>query len=66
MVVKKKQDSLYKASLLNKRNPTSINAQNLKKPQIEQINTYQKELFELILGEIDEIKNSVEDKKIHE
>ena len=52
-----------KASLLNKRNPTNANAQKLKKAKKEQTNTYQKEQLEYIRGQIDKIRNSIEDRQ---
>ena len=50
-------------SLCNKRNPTNVNAQKLKKGQKELINAYQKEQIEYIQEQINKIRNSVEDKQ---
>ena len=50
------------ASLCNKRNPTNANAQKLK-TQRELINAYQKEQIEYIQGQINKIRNSVEDRQ---
>ena len=54
---------MKRASLLNKRNSTNVNAQKLKKTQRELTNTYQKEQ-EFIQGQINKTRNSVEDKTI--
>ena len=48
------------ASLLKKRNPTNANAQELKK---ERTNTYEKERLEYIQGQINKIRNLVEDRQ---
>ena len=50
------------ASLCNKRNLTNAKAQKLK-AQSELINTYQKEQIEYIQGQINKIRNSVEDRQ---
>ena len=50
-------------SLCNKRNPTNANTQKLKKAQREIINAYQKEQIEYIQGQINKIRNAVEDRK---
>ena len=41
----------------------NANERNLKKPQRELINTYQKEQFKYIQGQIDKIRNSIEDRQ---
>ena len=51
------------ASLFNKGNPTNVNAQKLKKAQRELIIAYPKEQIEYILGQINEIRKSVEDRQ---
>ena len=51
------------ASLCNKRNPTNANVQKLKKAQRKLINIYQKEQIEYIRGQINKIRNSVEDRQ---
>ena len=51
------------ASLYNKRNPTNANAQELKKAQNGLMNAYHKEQIEYMQGQINKIKNSVEDKQ---
>ena len=61
--VRKKRDNVKKVSLRNERNPTNANVQKLKKPQRELTNTYQKEQNEYIQGQINKIRNSVEDKQ---
>ena len=47
-------------SLCNKSNPTNANVQKLKKPQRELTNTEQKEYIQ---GQINKIRNSVEDRQ---
>ena len=54
-----KRENMKIASLLDKRNPKNANAH--KKVQEERTNTYQKEQQEYILGQINKIKNLVED-----
>ena len=61
--VREKWDNMKKASLLNKRNPTNVNAEKLKKVQREVTDTYQKEQLEYIQGQINKIRNSVEDRQ---
>ena len=61
LVVRKKRDNLKIAFLCNKRNLKNANAQNLKKAQGELTNRYQKEQQEYIHGQINKIRNSVED-----
>ena len=51
------------ASLCNKRNPTNCNAQKLKKAQRKLINAYQQEQIAYIQGQINKIRNSVEDRQ---
>ena len=58
-----KWDNMKTAFLFIKRDPTHLNAQKLKKSQRELINTYQKEQIKCIQGQINKIKNSVEDKQ---
>ena len=50
-------------SILNKRNPNNANVQKLKKAQREVTQTYQKEKLEYIEGQINKIRNSVEDRQ---
>ena len=63
LAVKKKQDILKTASLCNKRNLTNADVQKFKKTQSELINVYQKEQIEYIQGQINKIRNSVEDRQ---
>ena len=63
LAIRKKQENVKTASSCNKRNPTNANAQKLKKVQKELFKTYQKEQIEYIQGQINEIKNSLEDKQ---
>ena len=51
------------ASLRNRRNPTNINAQKLKKSQNELTNVYLKEQTEYIQNQINKIRNSVEERQ---
>ena len=50
-------------SLCNRRNPTNVNAQKLKKAQSELANEYLKEQTEYIQEQIDKIRDSVEDRQ---
>ena len=59
----KKWDNLIKASLFNKRNPKNAMMQKMKKAQKNVINTYQKEQLEYTQGQINEIRNSLEDRQ---
>ena len=61
----KKQDNMKTASLCNRRNSTNAKAQNLKKAQRELNNVYQKEQTEFIQGQMNKIRNSVEDKVLN-
>ena len=49
--------------LCDKRNLTNTNALKLKKAQREHINTYQKEQKELLQGQINKIRNLIEDRQ---
>ncbi len=60
---KKKRVNVETAFLCNKKDPTDANAQKLKKTQRELINAYQKEQIEYIQGQINKIRNSVEDRQ---
>ena len=60
LVLKKKKDNMKIASLLNKRNLTNANIQKLKKVLREL--TYKKE-HKYIQGQINKIRNSVEDRQ---
>ena len=51
------------AALCNKRNLINVDAQKLKKAQSELINAYQKEQIEYVQGQINKIRNLVEDKQ---
>ena len=51
------------ASLSNKRNPTNANTQKLKKADRELTDAYQIEEIEFIQGQINKIRNSVEDRQ---
>ena len=51
------------ASLHNRRDPTNINTQKLKKAQNELTNVYLKEQTEYIQNEINKNRDSVEDKQ---
>ena len=51
------------ASLCNKRNPTNANAQKLRRTLRELINAYQKEQIQYIQGQINIIRNSVENRQ---
>ena len=51
------------ASLCNRRNPTNIDAQKLKKEQNEQTIVYLKEQTEYIPNQINKIRDSVEDRQ---
>ena len=48
----------------NKKNLTNVNGQKLKKAQNELINTYQKEQIEYIQGQINKIRNSIEERQL--
>ena len=58
-----KRENMKTASSYNKMNPTNSNAQKLKKTQNELGNAYQKEQIENIQGQINKIRNSVENKQ---
>ena len=49
------------ASLYNKKYPTYANTQKFKKAQRELLNAYQKEQIEYIQGQVNKIRNFVED-----
>ena len=51
------------ASLRNRRHPTNINTQKLKKAQNELTNVYLKEQIEYIQNQIKKIKDSAENKQ---
>ena len=63
LAVRKKGDNVKTTFLCNKRNPTNVKAQKLKKAQSELINAYQKEQIECIQGQINKIRNSAEDRQ---
>ena len=63
LAVRKKRANVKTASQCNKRNPTNINAQKLKKAQNELTNIYLKEQTEYIQNKINKIRDSVEDKQ---
>ena len=63
LAVRKKCADVKVASLSNRRNPTNINTQKLKKAQNELTNVYLKELTEYIQNHINKIKDSVEDRQ---
>ena len=54
-----------KAFSLKRRNPTHTNVQKFQKAQKELTKIYQKEQLEYIQSQINEIKNSVDDKQSH-
>ena len=58
---RKKPDNVNTASLCNKRDLTNTNTQKLKKAQRELINAYEKEQIEYVQGQINKIRNLVED-----
>ena len=61
--VRKKHAYVKIASKCNRRNPTNINAQKLKKGQKELANIYRKEQTDCIQNQINKIRDSVEDKQ---
>ena len=63
LVVKKKRENVKTAFWSNKWNPTNANTQKLKKTKNELVNTYQKEQIDNIQGQINKIKNFVEDRQ---
>ena len=63
IAVRKKHHNLKTASLCNERRPSNAKSLKLKKPQKVLINTYQKEQMEYVQGQINKIRNTVEDKQ---
>ena len=61
LAVRKKRADVKIASKSNRRNPTNINAQKLKKAQNELANIYLKEQTEYMQNQINKIRDSVED-----
>ena len=57
-----KREKAKIVSLCNISNPTNANAQKLKKTQNELIYACQKEQIQYIQGQINKIRNSVEDR----
>jgi len=61
--VRAKRSDIKKAAQRNKKNPTNTNLHNLRKAQIELTKTYKKEQTEYIQAQIDNIRQSVEDRQ---
>ena len=59
-MVRKKSADVKITSLCNRRNPTNINTQKLKKTQNELSNVYLKEQTQYITNQLNKIRNSVE------
>ena len=66
LAVRKKRADVKTASKWNRRNPTNINAQNLKKAENELTKIYLKEQTKYIQNQIDKIRDSVEDRQSSE
>ena len=62
LVVRMNQGNFKKASLPKEGNSTNANALKLKKAKRTVTNIYQKEQLEYIQGQIDKIRNLIEDK----
>ena len=62
LAVRKKRADVKTAFKCNRRKPTNINAQKLKKAQNELTNIYLKEQTEYIQNQINKIRDSVEDR----
>ena len=62
LAVRKKRAGVKITSLCNRRNPTNINTQKLKKAQKELTNVCLKEKTEYIQNQIDKIRDSAEDR----
>ena len=63
LMVRKKRTDMKTASKCNRKNPTNTNALKLKKAQNKLANIYLKEQTEYIQNQIDNIRDSVEDRQ---
>ena len=63
LAVRKKHSDVKTASQCNRRNPTNINTQKLKKTQNELANVYLKGQTEYIQNQINTIRDSFEDRQ---
>ena len=63
LAVRKKRADVKTASQCNRRNPTNINAQKLKKAPNELSNVYLKEQTEYIQNQINQIRDTGEDRQ---
>ena len=63
LAVRKKRTDMKTASKCNRKNPTNTNTLKLKKVQNELANIYLKEQTECIQNQINEIRDSIEDRQ---